>query len=177
MRDTPCASKLPAKTWFAASEGWNPSQNTYDVALVHVPRDLSLQSREVSSVPVPQQALLDSKKPAKRAPISQGKTILISLLIHLANPACFTIISGLHDHVQERLVYVKDQEFEARHLVQKAFGCVVQFLVEGNGILASESGAQTSERERGSLLSYKPEAAEAKLAPVRRSFPLASRLR
>lgn len=64
MRGTPCASKSPAKTWLAASEGWNPSQNTYDVALEHVPRALELQSKEVSSVPVPQQALLDSKKPA-----------------------------------------------------------------------------------------------------------------
>ncbi|KAL4272142.1 hypothetical protein GQ457_13G013100 [Hibiscus cannabinus] len=64
MSPTPCASKLPAKTSLAASEGWNPSQNTYDVALEHVPRALALQSKEVSTVPVPQQALLDSKKPA-----------------------------------------------------------------------------------------------------------------
>ena len=71
MRDTPCDSKLPAKTWLAASEGWNPSQNTYDVALEHVPMALALQSREVSSVPVPQQALLDSKNP--EIPSSHGK--------------------------------------------------------------------------------------------------------
>lgn len=63
MRSNPCSSRSPAKTLFAASEGWNPSQNTYSVALEHVPIDLASQSTEVSTVPVPQQALLDSKNP------------------------------------------------------------------------------------------------------------------
>lgn len=63
MRLIPCSSRLPANNWLADSEGWNPSQNTYCEALEQVPTDLALQSREVSIVPVPQQAFLDSKNP------------------------------------------------------------------------------------------------------------------
>lgn len=63
MRDIPCASRLLANTRLADSVGWKPSQNTYAVAFEHIPRDLALQSIDVSTVPVPQQALLDSKNP------------------------------------------------------------------------------------------------------------------
>lgn len=69
----PWESRSPAKTSLAASDGWNPSQNTYPVALEHVPGDPALQSREVSSVPVPQQALLDSKNPVT----SVEKSVLV----------------------------------------------------------------------------------------------------
>lgn len=60
----PLASKLSDKILFAASDGWNPSQNTYCDAFAHVPTDLALHRIDVSSNPVPQHALLDSAKPA-----------------------------------------------------------------------------------------------------------------
>lgn len=74
MREIPCVIRSPAKIWLADSEGWNPSQNTYPVALEHVPGDPALQSREVSSVPVPQQALRGSKNPV----ITEEKSVLVS---------------------------------------------------------------------------------------------------
>lgn len=64
MRSNPWTSRLCANFSLAAWDGWNPSQNTYSVAFEHVPIDLSLQRYDVSSVPVPQQAFLDSKNPA-----------------------------------------------------------------------------------------------------------------
>lgn len=65
MREMPAVSKSSAKTLFAASEGWKPSQNTYSEALAHVPMDFWLHNIDVSSKPVPQQAFLASKKPVK----------------------------------------------------------------------------------------------------------------
>lgn len=59
----PLVSRLSAKNLFAASDGWNPSQNTYSDALVHVPTDSVLHKIDVSSKPVPQQPFLASKKP------------------------------------------------------------------------------------------------------------------
>jgi len=52
-----------AKTLFAASEGWKPSQNTYSDALAHVPMDFLLHKIDTSINPVPQQAFLASKNP------------------------------------------------------------------------------------------------------------------
>jgi len=66
MREMPAANKSPAKTLFAASEGWKPSQNTYSDALAHVPTDFLLHNIDVSSNPVPQQAFLASKKPVSK---------------------------------------------------------------------------------------------------------------
>lgn len=63
IRSKPCASRSPARMLLAASDGWKPSQNTYCVALEHVPIDLALHSSEVSRTPVPQQAFLDSNSP------------------------------------------------------------------------------------------------------------------
>lgn len=73
MREIPVLSKSSAKILLAASEGWNPSQNTYSDAFAHVPTDLALQSIDVSTNPVPQQALLASMNPA----------ILVTSLDHL----------------------------------------------------------------------------------------------
>lgn len=67
MRSNPCSSRLCANFSLACSEGWKPSQNTYCVAFEHVPTDLSLQRKDVSIVPVPQQAFLDSKNPGKQS--------------------------------------------------------------------------------------------------------------
>jgi hypothetical protein len=63
MSEMPLRSKLSAKILFAASEGWKPSQNTYSVALAHVPIEVGLHSIDVSSKPVPQQPFLASKNP------------------------------------------------------------------------------------------------------------------
>lgn len=65
MRSIPCSSRFWANFSLAAAEGWNPSQKTYCVAFEHVPWDLALQRNDVSIVPVPQQAFLDSKNPEK----------------------------------------------------------------------------------------------------------------
>lgn len=62
----PAVSKSSAKTLFAASDGWKPSQNTYSVALAHVPMESLLHNIDVSSKPVPQQAFLASKNPVKK---------------------------------------------------------------------------------------------------------------
>lgn len=64
MREIPAANKSSDKILFAASDGWNPSQNTYSVAFLHVPGDFLLHSIDVSTNPVPQHAFLASKKPA-----------------------------------------------------------------------------------------------------------------
>ncbi|OMO90136.1 hypothetical protein COLO4_19330 [Corchorus olitorius] len=104
----------------------------------------------------------------------------------------FTRVNGLGDHVQERLVYVKDNKFETRHLILQALGCAVQLIVEGNSILScfnfathSLPPARNKVMAAGKqpvggrvvtpilhapILSKNPEAAEAKLAPVKRAF-------
>lgn len=64
MRERPAASKSSDKILLAASEGWNPSQNTYSVAFLQVPSDFALHNIDVSTNPVPQHAFLASKKPA-----------------------------------------------------------------------------------------------------------------
>lgn len=64
MREMPLVSKSSAKILFAASEGWNPSQNTYSEAFAQVPTDFELHNIDVSSNPVPQQAFLASTNPA-----------------------------------------------------------------------------------------------------------------
>lgn len=61
-----------AKIWFAASVGWNPSQNMYCGAFAHVPTDISLQRRDVS-IPVPQQAFLDSKNPLSNGLVTMSR--------------------------------------------------------------------------------------------------------
>lgn len=65
MRLRPLTSKSSDKTLFAASVGWNPSQNTYSDAFAHVPGDLALHRKDVSISPEPQHAFLASKNPAK----------------------------------------------------------------------------------------------------------------
>ena len=65
MREMPAGSRLSAKNLFAASDGWNPSQNTYSDAFAHVPTDSLLHRIDVSSKPVPQHAFLASKKPTQ----------------------------------------------------------------------------------------------------------------
>lgn len=66
MRAMPWTTSASARTWLAASDGWTLSQNTYWVALEQVPGDFGLHNSDVvSSVPVPQQPLLASRKPAK----------------------------------------------------------------------------------------------------------------
>ena len=60
----PCKSNESARTWFAASEGWTPSQNTYWVALGQAPGDFGLHKQIVfPTVPTRQQPLLASTKP------------------------------------------------------------------------------------------------------------------
>lgn len=73
MRTMPAVSKSSAKTLFAASEGWKPSQNTYCDALEHVPMDLWLHRIDVSTNPVPQHAFLASKKPEITALVTQKR--------------------------------------------------------------------------------------------------------
>ena len=65
IRLIPWRIKALARTWLAAWEGWILSQNTYWVALGQVPGDFGLHNNDVvSTVPVPQQPLLASAKPA-----------------------------------------------------------------------------------------------------------------
>ena len=76
----PESKRLSERILLAASVGWNPSQNTYSVALVHVPTDLGLHSIDVSSNPVPQHALLASANPEHY--IIKNKTQMLILVTH-----------------------------------------------------------------------------------------------
>lgn len=73
MRSNPCSSKLWAIFSLADSHGWNPSQNTYSVAFLHVPTDPALHRNDVSIVPVPQQAFLDSKNPEQKLELLESR--------------------------------------------------------------------------------------------------------
>ena len=59
----PLASRSSDNILLAASVGWKPSQKTYSDAFLQVPGDSALHNIDVSSSPVPQQALLASAKP------------------------------------------------------------------------------------------------------------------
>jgi len=63
-REKPCPIRAVARISLAASEGCTLSQNTYWVALEHVPNDFGLHKSEVvSTVPVPQHPLVASVNP------------------------------------------------------------------------------------------------------------------
>lgn len=58
-----------ARTWLAAWDGCTLSQNTYCVALLHVPGDFGLHNNDVvSTVPVPQHPLFASANPNNQSP-------------------------------------------------------------------------------------------------------------
>lgn len=125
MRLIPWRIKASASTWFAACDGCTLSQNTYWVALLHVPGDLGLHKNTVvSTVPVPQHPLAASVNPATH--ITKKDLVLVHqthyLFWYQICICILTIIRRRFDNIIKGLENIKDNNLEFGKIFLK-LGC------------------------------------------------------